>query len=107
MTAGLQHFVYLAVDLVILLPFVLKIKDSRLGLWKNRTPIFVSTMLVAVVFVVWDVFAVRAGVWAFQTSYITGIKVAQIPLEEIIFFVSVPVTSVLVWEATGYWGGRE
>ena len=104
--AGLQHFIYLAVDLIILLPFVFKINDSRLGFAKRRFSIIMSTGIVLAVFAVWDIFAVRANVWAFNPSYIIGIRFAGLPLEEILFFISVPVTSILVWESTGYWKGR-
>ncbi|MGB9591461.1 MAG: lycopene cyclase domain-containing protein, partial [Candidatus Kryptoniota bacterium] len=62
---------------------------------------------VLTVFVVWDILAVEAGVWSFNRSYIIGIRFAQLPLEEILFFISVPVASILVWEATGFWGGRD
>lgn len=103
----MQHLIYLAVDLFIILPFILKVNDKRLGLRRHSKSIIVSTLSVVTVFVVWDILAVQAGVWAFNRSYIIGIEIARLPLEEILFFISVAVTSVLVWEATGFRGGRE
>ncbi len=103
----MQHLIYLAVDMVILLPFLVKLKDPRLRLLQHRRSIIISTLVVLTVFVVWDIFATRAGVWSFNPRYIVGIEIAGLPLEEILFFISVPVTSILVWEATGFWGGRK
>lgn len=103
----MQHLTYLAVDLIILIPFLVKLRDPRLRFGQHRRSIVIATLVVLSVFAVWDVFATRAGVWAFNPDYIIGIEVAHLPVEEILFFVSVPVTSILVWEATGYRGGRK
>ena len=102
-----QHLIYLAVDLFILLPFILKLNDQRLRFRRHSKSIIVSTLSVLTVFVVWDILAVHAEVWSFNRSYIIGIEIARLPLEEILFFISVAVTSILVWEATGFRGGRD
>ncbi len=104
---GLEHLTYLGVDLIILLPFIFKLGDSRLGFGRRRRSISISTAIALAVFAIWDVFAVRAEVWAFNPAYIIGVKLAGLPVEEILFFISVPLTSILVWEATGYWKGRD
>ncbi len=98
----LRHFTYLGVDLIILLPFIFKMSDPRLGFRKHAGPIVISAAIVASLFTVWDILAVRGNVWSFNPEYITGIMFAGLPLEEILFFISVPLTSILVWEATGY-----
>lgn len=103
----MEHIIYLAVDMVILLPFLAKLGDPRLRLLQHRRSIIVSTFVVLTIFVVWDIFAARAGVWSFNSRYIIGIEIAGLPLEEILFFISVSVTSILVWEATGYRRGRK
>jgi lycopene cyclase domain-containing protein len=54
-------------------------------------------------FVVWDVLAVRAGHWFFDTTQTLGVEVPlgvdRLPLEEVLFFVVVPLASVLTLEA--------
>jgi lycopene cyclase domain-containing protein len=96
---SMQHLIYLAVDLFILIPFILKLNDPRLGFRRHRKSI--------IVFVVWDILAVHADVWSFNRNYIIGIEIVRLPIEEILFFISVAVTSVLVWEATAFRGGRD
>lgn len=104
---SLGHFTYLAVDMFILVPFLAEMNDRRLGLREHRKSIALSTALVLTVFAVWDVFAVRGNVWGFNPEYVTGLRIAGLPIEELIFFVSVPVTSILVWEATEKRRGRK
>ncbi|WP_139977301.1 lycopene cyclase domain-containing protein [Nocardioides litoris] len=62
------------------------------------------TMLCAgVPFLVWDVVAVEAGHWFFDPDLVLGLDVpfgvASLPLEEVLFFVVVPLASVLTLEA--------
>ncbi len=51
-------------------------------------------------FYAWDVYAVRQGHWTFDETRVTGILLpGQVPLEELVFFVVVPIAAVLTFEA--------
>ncbi|MEV8379242.1 lycopene cyclase domain-containing protein [Kribbella sp. NPDC056861] len=50
-------------------------------------------------FALWDLIAVRAGHWWFDESLTLGVSLAGLPLEEILFFVVVPLASVMTLEA--------
>jgi lycopene cyclase domain-containing protein len=54
---------------------------------------------VFVVFTIWDVLAIRAGHWAYDPRQTTGLHVGNVPIEELLFFLVVPVCSVLALEA--------
>jgi lycopene cyclase domain-containing protein len=54
---------------------------------------------VGVPFVLWDLAAVHAGHWSFDGSLTLGVDLAGLPLEEVLFFVVVPVASVMTLEA--------
>jgi lycopene cyclase domain-containing protein len=52
------------------------------------------------VFAVWDVLAIRAGIWDFNPRYVTGWELPfDLPVEEVAFFVTIPVSSILAYEA--------
>ncbi|MEM4554521.1 MAG: lycopene cyclase domain-containing protein [Candidatus Anstonellaceae archaeon] len=53
---------------------------------------------VALVFLAWDIFAVERGHWKFGLEYMLGIVVANQPIEEVLFFVVIPLFYVVVWE---------
>ena len=60
----------------------------------------VLTLLpVLAVFVVWDVLAIRAGHWTYDPAQTTGLAVGDLPLEELAFFLVIPVCAVLTLEA--------
>jgi lycopene cyclase domain-containing protein len=58
-----------------------------------------TLLIVIPVFILWDAFAISAGHWFFDYSQMTGIiGPLNVPLEEYLFFVVVPIAAVLTWE---------
>ena len=56
---------------------------------------------VAVAFVIWDVLATHAGHWAFDPSQTLPVRIGGLPLEELAFFVVIPLAGILTYEAVG------
>ncbi|MEI6361006.1 MAG: lycopene cyclase domain-containing protein [Actinomycetes bacterium] len=55
---------------------------------------------VVLVFFLWDAYAVSQGHWWFDTERILGLYVpGSVPLDEILFFVAIPIASILTLEA--------
>lgn len=63
----------------------------------------VMTLLIAIpLFIAWDAFAIAQGHWFFDSSQMIGVMgPLNIPLEEYLFFVIVPIAAVLTWEGVG------
>lgn len=52
-----------------------------------------------VFFVVWDAVAIARGHWSFEPAYVTGWRAfANIPIEELVFFVAIPICTLLTFE---------
>jgi lycopene cyclase domain-containing protein len=43
------------------------------------------------------------GVWSFNDQYITGIKFMGLPLEEILFFLTVPFSCMFIYACLNYY----
>ena len=56
-------------------------------------------LCVAPPFIVWDVLATRAGHWSFDLSQTWGVEIIGLPVEELMFFVVVPIASIMSLEA--------
>ncbi len=61
--------------------------------------LLLTLLPVAAVFSVWDVLAIRAGHWAYDPRQISGVRLGVLPLEELLFFLVIPVCAVLTLEA--------
>ena len=53
-----------------------------------------------IAFTLWDVYAVRHGHWWFDPSQVLAARVfGSLPIEELLFFIVIPVAAVLTLEA--------
>ena len=55
---------------------------------------------VALIFIIWDAYAIRNGHWSFDKSQILGLYgPCCIPIEEYLFFIVVPIAAIMTIEA--------
>ena len=94
-----MHWVYLAVMAACVLgtlPLEL-VLGTRVYARPRR--LLLTLLPVVAVFVVWDVLAILAGHWAYDPEQVTGVSLGVLPLEELVFFLVIPVCAVLTLEA--------
>jgi lycopene cyclase domain-containing protein len=59
-----------------------------------------AVVLPVVVFVVWDMIAIERRTWLYNPRYVTGWELPfGLPLEELLFFVVIPLCALLSYEA--------
>lgn len=73
----------------------------RLGLLRQVRRLALSIAPVFVVFVLWDTTATHAGHWTFDPEQTLPVRVLGLPLEELGFFVVIPLAGLLTYEAVG------
>jgi lycopene cyclase domain-containing protein len=88
--------------LLVAAPFLWKFRDRNLHLHRRLSSALFATILVAIPFLIWDFIVTAAGHWAFSPQYTLEFRIVNLPLEEVLFFLVVPMTSILVWETVGY-----
>jgi lycopene cyclase domain-containing protein len=71
----------------------------HVGVYRQWRRLLLTLLPVCVVFVTWDVLAVRAHSWRFDTAQVLPPRVLGLPLEELGFFVVIPLCSILGFEA--------
>ena len=70
------------------------------GVYRQPRRFLAALLPVAGVFLIWDGIAVAAGVWWYNPRYILGlIAPGDLPLEEVLFFVVIPLCGVLSYSA--------
>lgn len=63
---------------------------------KNWKSFIGSTLIVALIFLVWDAIFTRMGIWGFDYRYCLGLKILNMPLEEWLFFLVIPFCSLFI-----------
>lgn len=59
--------------------------------WRNFG---ISTMVMALIFLIWDAIFTDIGIWGFNDLYCMGIYILKMPLEEWLFFFVIPFCSL-------------
>ena len=73
------------------------LKVNVLRRWRR---LLLTVVPVLTVFVLWDLAAIAAGHWTFDPAQTTGVVFpGGLPLDEVLFFVVVPVCAILGFEA--------
>lgn len=93
---------YLLIDiLIILFPFALSFK-WKFKYYKFYKPLFASIFLVGLIYIIWDSFVTFRGDWWFNHTYLSGIEIIGLPIEEIMFFIVVPYSCIFIYENLEY-----
>ena len=69
--------------------------------FSKKLKLFLFTdALILVIYLIWDFWAVSKGSWFFDPNQILGIMLfGKLPIEEVLFFIIVPMMSILVYLA--------
>lgn len=102
-----SNYLYLLIDLAaISLPFAFSF-HPRANFSKKWKYLFPGIIIPAIIFLVWDEWFTRMGVWGFNPKYLSGFYLFNLPLEEVLFFICIPYACVFTYEAVGYFSKRD
>ena len=100
---GLDHFQYLllmACCLLITLPleFVLSAR-----VYRRVAGLAFAIIPVVIIFSIWDIVGILRDHWTYSAQFTTGVKlIFGMPIEELVFFIVVPICGLLTYEAVGH-----
>ena len=96
----MRHLTYLAVLTACLAGALWLEPVLRVGVLRRWRRLVLTLVPVAVVFVAWDLAAIAAGHWTYDPTQLVGVTLpGALPLEELLFFLVVPVCAILSFEA--------
>lgn len=73
--------------------------ERRIKFYTKNKPLLAALLVIGTFFVAWDVFATSRGHWSFNPEYVNGATFLGIPIEEVLFFVTVPYSCLFVFES--------
>jgi len=81
--------------LSIIFPLVLSF-DKKVAFYRHWPALFPSLMVTGALFIIFDIYFARQGIWGFNPRYHSGIVIADLPLEEWLFFIVIPYASIFI-----------
>ncbi|MGH3096678.1 MAG: lycopene cyclase domain-containing protein [Streptosporangiales bacterium] len=98
-----QYLILMACCLLLTAP--LELLGARV--YRRPARLARAVLPVTLVFLAWDAVAVATGVWTYNARYITGVRLPfDVPVEELVFFLVVPVCGVLTYSCVQALLGR-
>lgn len=102
----MAHYTYLLLNLfTISIPFALSF-ESKVQFYKKWKYYLPSLFITALLFLIWDYYKTKFGVWQFNDDFIIGIKFFGLPIEEYFFFFTVPYSCTFIYEVVAYYNKR-
>lgn len=101
------HYLYLALMGGSLLVPLLRSFENRVAFYKSFRELFTGIFFVGGIFIIWDIFFTKAGIWSFNERYLSGIYIANLPLGEWLFFVVIPFCCVFIYRVLNYFFPKE
>ena len=92
-----MKYLYFGIDLfVVVVPAIFSFHSS-LKFYKHWRGFFITNSIVSILFIVWDIIFTKSGIWSFNPRYVSGLYIFQLPIEEILFFISIPFSCVFTF----------
>lgn len=71
--------------------------DKRIPFYRHFGAFIQAAVLVAIPFIIWDIWFTNMGVWWFDTQYTSGVLAAGLPIEEWLFFICIPFSCIFTY----------
>lgn len=96
-------FTYLLVHLFsVFVPVLRSFEKKHIHFAGNFRFLLPATLIMAAIFIAWDVKFTQWGVWGFNHEYTIGWRIFGLPLEEWLFFFTIPYVCLFTYEVLNY-----
>jgi lycopene cyclase domain-containing protein len=92
-----SNFEYLLLISIVFVPTFLLTFHPKSQLRKNLKVVILSILIVAIPWILWDIWATNRGHWGFNSDFYLGVKIFNLPIEEVMFFFAVPFSCLYLW----------
>ncbi len=98
---------YLLINIFTLAGPMARSFEPRIAFWRKWKALFPAIGLTLAFFITWDALYTHLGVWGFTPDYLLKINLINLPLEEWLFFITIPYACVFTYEVLNYFLRRD
>ena len=98
---------YLVINILTIFVPMLRSFEHRINMVSKWKALFPAIFVVGFIFIVWDILFTQMGVWGFTEEHLIGVNIFGLPLEEMLFFLTVPYACLFIYEVLNYFIKRD
>lgn len=98
-----SKYLYLYLNLITIVPVFLLSFDKKVAYYKRWRYLLPALFITGTPFIIWDILFTKAGIWGFNERYLSGMNIINLPVEEWLFFLTVPFSSVFIYDCIKYY----
>lgn len=100
----MNQYLYLILNLGSLsVPLLYSVFEKKFHFIQYFKIAFISILIIAIPFLIWDAIFTANGVWGFNPEYFLGLKIINMPIEEWLFFFCIPYACLFTHEVIKYY----
>ena len=88
---------YLIINILVLIGPLSLSFDKKVAFYKYWKALGLSILIMMGVYIPWDIIFTANNIWGFNDQYLTGITIVNLPLEEVLFFITVPYACTFIY----------
>jgi lycopene cyclase domain-containing protein len=93
---------YLVLNLCIIAVPIWYTPDKRTAYYRRLPALGFSIAVVSSCYLLWDILVSARGEWSFNSKYLSGVQILNLPIEEVLFFITVPYSCLFIYEVVRY-----
>ncbi|OIQ21098.1 MAG: hypothetical protein BM557_04905 [Flavobacterium sp. MedPE-SWcel] len=70
--------------------------NKKMNFIKHFKPLSIAITIIAILYIIWDIWFTKLGVWKFNPDYYIGYTLFGMPFEEYLFFFCIPYSSIFI-----------
>lgn len=106
MPTAWESYTYLGLHLFSISFPLVRSFEPRVNYSSRWGKLFPAIVITAIFFIVWDIVFTAMGIWSFNDQYLIGLRLAGLPIEEWMFFFTIPFACVFIYDCILYFFPR-
>ncbi|NUQ81748.1 MAG: lycopene cyclase domain-containing protein [Bacteroidetes bacterium] len=98
-----MKYTYLFLNLITILGPVIMSFEKKIRFFRYWKPAFTALTFSGLFFLSWDYLFTYKRIWSFNPDYLTGFYLGVLPIEEILFFITVPFACLFIYEVVRFY----
>ncbi len=98
-----SNYLYLLINAFTIAGPLLLSFDKKVAFYQMLPKALLAAAIVAVPFLIWDEIFTQVGFWGFNSDYLSGLYMGSLPIEEVLFFFTIPIACTFIYAVLNNW----